>query len=84
MINNQTYMQVAACSRVHYKTIHGGTIMLDPCPRASGSPNAAPGASPGRGLLILRCESPPPLCVGLVWTFDLLADVIKFQGLTGD
>ena len=42
-----------------------------------------PGRSPGRGLLILRCESHPPLCVGLrlVWTFDLLADVIEFGGL---
>ena len=42
------------------------------------------GVSPGRGLLILRWESHPPLCVGLVWTFDLLADVIQFRGWTGD
>ena len=46
---------------------------------------ALPGRSPGRGLLILRlrmrtCESHPPFCVGLVWTFDLLADVIEFRG----
>ena len=38
----------------------------------------------GPGLLILRCESHPPLCAGLVWTFDFLADVIKFRGWTGD
>ena len=44
---------------------------------------ALPGRSPGRGLLILRCESHPPLCVGLVWTFDFLADVIEFQGFLG-
>ena len=37
------------------------------------------GRSPGRGLPILRCESHPPLCVGLVWTVDLSADVIEFR-----
>ena len=37
------------------------------------------GRSPGRGLTILRCESHPPLCVGLVWTVDLSADVIEFR-----
>ena len=37
------------------------------------------GRSPGRGLPILRCESHPPLCVGLVWTFDLSADVTEFR-----
>ena len=29
--------------------------------------SATPGVSPGRGLLILRCESHPKLFVGLVW-----------------
>ena len=28
----------------------------------------------------LVCESHPPLCVGLVWTFDFLADVIELRG----
>ena len=29
--------------------------------------SAATGVSPERRLLILRCESHPPICVGLVW-----------------
>ena len=41
-------------------------------------------AGPG---LILRRESHPPLCVslvwfGLVWAFDLLADVIECRGFS--
>ena len=51
------------------------------------SRSTTPGVSPVRGLLFLRCENHPPLCVGLhglVWTFDLLADVIKFRGWSGD
>ena len=28
---------------------------------------SSPCVSPGRGLLILKCESHLPLCVGLVW-----------------
>ena len=36
-----------------------------------------------RGLLILRWESHPPLCVGLAWTFDFL-DWGGDRGWTGD
>ena len=39
-------------------------VSLIPEPAAR---SAAPGVSPGRGLLILRYESHPPLFVGLVW-----------------
>ena len=39
-----------------------------------------PGRGPWQGLLILRCESHRPLCVGLVWTFDLFAHVIELRG----
>ena len=44
-------------------------------------PEPQRGALPGPGLLILRCESHPPLCIGLVWFGQgLLADVIEYRG----
>ena len=61
--SSMLFSATSTCSPLLSCASVGSTVATGDNPPAA----ALPGRSPGRGLLILRCESHPPLCVGLVW-----------------